>query len=76
MRHYLTNQHFARITAPGWDAQILEWHRNEATFMFRGRVCLLLRRGNGFIPYAFGQPLCDNPQTPDTALAYIWRAVH
>jgi hypothetical protein len=76
MRHYLTNQHRARVTAPGWEAQILDWDKNGAAFRFRGRTCLLIRRGHGFIPYASSKPLCDNPQIPDTALAYIWRAVH
>ena len=76
MRHHLTNQHFARVTAPGWEANILDWHRDGAAFRFRGEDCALVRQVDGFIPTLNGKPLCDNPQIPDTALAYIWRAVH
>jgi hypothetical protein len=76
MRTHLTNQHFARVTAPGWEANILDWHRDGAAFRLFGVDCALVRLGNGFMPYAFGQPLCDQPQIQDTALAYIWRAVH
>lgn len=74
--HYLTNRHKARITAPGWDATIRDWHRNGAMFILRGRSCALVRQGSGFIPTLDRSPLCASPQNPDTALAYIWRAVH
>jgi hypothetical protein len=76
MRHYLTNEHKARVTAPGWDARILTWHRDGAEFILHKRYCSLIRHGSGFIPTLNCEPLCDQPQIPDTALAYIWRAVH
>jgi|688.fasta_scaffold1370236_2 hypothetical protein len=76
MRHYLTKEHRARITAPGWDAKITYWDHDMAMFQMHGRSCALLRQGSGYIPTIDREPLCDDPQIPDTALAYIWRAVH
>jgi hypothetical protein len=76
MKSYLTNEHRAQIVAPGWDAQILDWHRDGATFIAHGITCALVRLGNGFMPYALGQPLSAKPEIPDTALSCIWRAVH
>jgi hypothetical protein len=76
MRHYLNNEHFARVTAPGWEANILDWHRDGAAFRLFGEDCALVRQGDGFIPTIDRKPLCDQPQIPDSALAYIWRAVH
>ncbi len=76
MRHYLTSQHRARIVAPGWDAQILIWRPDGATFILHGRSCALVRQGNGFVPTFDRKPLSAQPEYPDAALAIIWRAVH
>jgi hypothetical protein len=39
MRHYLTKEHRARITAPGWDAKITYWDHDMAMFQMHGRSC-------------------------------------
>jgi hypothetical protein len=76
MKSYLTNQHRARIVAPGWDARILHWSPDGAAFQLHGRSCALVRQGNGFIPTLDRKPISDKPEYQDACLAIIWRAVH
>jgi hypothetical protein len=76
MRTHLTAEHYARITAPGWDAVPYFWSREQADFSLHGRHCSLVRQGSGFIPTLDRKPLSEIPEYPDAALAIIWRAVH
>ena len=76
MRTFLTAEHRARVTAPGWDARILHWSPDGAAFQLHGINCALIRQGNGFVPIVDRKPLSAKPEYPDAALAIIWRAVH
>lgn len=73
MKTYLESQHRERIESPGWNATIIDFHRNGAVLRIRGTEYTLIRSGNGFMPHCCGKPIWEKPEYPDAAIAVVYR---
>ena len=73
MKTYLESQHRSRMEERGFDARIIEFHRNGAVLRIRGTEYSLIRSGKGFIPHCYGKPIWEKPEYPDAALAIVYR---
>jgi hypothetical protein len=73
MKTFLERQHRVRLSEPGWDAQISDFHSNGCAFRFCGRNYSLARSGNGFIIRCNGESIWHEPTYPDAAFGIIWR---
>ena len=73
MKTYLESQHLARLSEPGWDAHVSDFHSNGCAFRFCGRNYSLTRSGNGFLVRCGTELIWPKPTYPDAALAHVWR---
>jgi hypothetical protein len=73
MKTFLERQHRARLSEPGWDAQVSDFHSNGCAFRFCGRNYSLVRSGDGFNVYCGTELIWPEPTYPDAALAHVWR---
>ena len=54
MKTYLESDHRQRMEERGFDARVIEFHRNGAVLRIRGTEYSLFRSGNGVIPHCCG----------------------
>lgn len=73
MKTYLESQHRQLMEERGFDATVIQFHRNGAVLRIRGTEYSLIRSGNGFIPHCCEKPIWEKPEYPDAALAIIYR---
>ena len=73
MKTYLESQHRRRLSEPGWDAQVSDFHSNGCAFRFCGRNYSLTRSGNGFLVRCGQELIWPTATYPDAALAHVWR---
>ena len=73
MKTYLESAHRQRMEERGFDARVIEFHRNGAVLRIRGTEYSLIRSGDGFIPHCCGKPIWEKPEYPDAALAIVYR---
>lgn len=76
MKTYLESQHRERMEERGFDARVIDFHRNGAVLRIRGTEYSLIRSGNGFIPHCCGRPIWNRPECPDACIALIYCDSH
>lgn len=73
MKTYLEPSHREQLEERGFDATVIQFHRNGAVLRIRGIEYSLIRFGDGFIPHGQGKPLWEKPEYPQACLAIIYR---
>lgn len=73
MKTYLEPAHREQLEERGFDARIIEFHRNGAVLRIRGTEYSLIRSGDGFIPHCRGKPIWGKPEYPQACLAIVYR---
>lgn len=72
MKTYLEPIYRERMEERGFDATVIQFHRNGAVLRIRGTEYSLIRSGDGFIPHRAGVPIWGKPEYPQACLALIY----